>query len=55
MFLEEQTIEDRFVPRDDGCFTAQGRQRKVDVIANPEPLRGICMKEAPTGAMLTLV
>jgi len=35
--MREQTIEDRFVPRDDGCFMAQGRnegrQRKVGVIA----------------------
>jgi len=34
---EKQTIEDRFVPRDDGCFMAQGcnegRRREVVVIA----------------------
>ncbi len=34
--------------RDDGCLMAQGRnegrQRKVVVIASPEPLRGICTK-----------
>ena len=33
-----KTIEDRFVPRDNGCFMAQGRnegrQRKLAVIAS---------------------
>ena len=44
VLLGKQTIEDRFVPRDDGCFMAQGPgegcQRKPVVFASPQPLKG---------------
>jgi len=50
IFIGKQTIEDRFVPRDDDCFIAQGRgegrQRRIAVIASPPaPEKGACIQK----------